>query len=399
MLGVDFKSAKKGHQLRLGVVICALNCLGLPLGLPQGIAQGIAQVESRVSNHPRAHQLMLDNLGFYLDEAVEVQVDLGAVAWKDSEKGVLHQLELIVKQVASLQRLDPPLLKFSFSDEVAELIHYVSELDHRDLRRWRMAEGLTEAEQWYVLTQSALDELKMQIAMELNVHLNSSLFEQIRREFEERSEQIAGETADSEMEDWFAFDPNRTLPPVPLEWSESSSQSFSDVDRSSFFILPESGAPNDWEDWMRKLVQLMEMQEMRIRALEASRNQVSLDDLNPRGPINWSESGLYLPDRIEVFFQAGSHGLDLNSKLRLNEVMGILCRHPNIRLVCTGFADAMGDRSTNLNLSKKRAQVVRDYLLQTGVQSERVLLNYFGEEALGGDGNNQRLVKIQFFMD
>lgn len=381
---------EKSSKLHLEWLLCFLSFWSF--------AAVMAQPDSNRQQRPRAHQLMLENIEFYLDESVLVQTDRGLVAWKDSERSVLQKLEQIVRQVASLQTLDSEMSRFSFSDEVVALIHYVSGLDHRDLRRWRMAEGLTEAEQWYVLTQSALDELKMQIAMELNVHLNPTLFEQIERDFIDQSDGQGKPSDEMDMEEWLVFDPNRSLPAAPMEWSDASNRSLSELDRSSFFILPETGSPSDWESWMQKLVQLMEMQEMRIRALETGRNSVNSEGF---GPVSfpWKESGLQLPDRMDISFRSGSYDLDLNAKLRLNEVMGILCRHPEIRLVCTGFADASGERSANLDLSKRRAQIVRDYILQSGVRTDRVLLNYYGEEEMGGAGNNQRLVKIQFFMD
>ena len=68
-------------------------------------------------------------------------------------------------------------------------------------------------------------------------------------------------------------------------------------------------------------------------------------------------------------------------------------------MVCTGHADVTGDRSANLALSKKRAQAVRAHLLESGVESPRVVLNYFGEERATNQGALDRRVEVAFFVN
>jgi outer membrane protein OmpA-like peptidoglycan-associated protein len=79
--------------------------------------------------------------------------------------------------------------------------------------------------------------------------------------------------------------------------------------------------------------------------------------------------------------------------------MEILGRYPQIRVVCTGHADASGDRAPNYQLSKRRAQAVRSYLLQSGVTDDRVLLNFFGEERGRQSGSEDRRVEVTFYVE
>ena len=138
--------------------------------------QGITAMQLRVTE---AQNLMLQNVGFYLDGAVEVDLDEGVVDWKESEKDVLKQVTRIVRQVGELQAIEGLMDEVAFTDEVQAAIHHVNELTIRDLRHWRMAQGLSESEQWYVMVQTALDELKMQIAIELKYRVNRALFQQL----------------------------------------------------------------------------------------------------------------------------------------------------------------------------------------------------------------------------
>ena len=52
--------------------------------------------------------------------------------------------------------------------------------------------------------------------------------------------------------------------------------------------------------------------------------------------------------------------------------------YPQLRVVCTGMP-THGRPRGQFGLSKKRARVQR-HLLESGVLSTRVVLNYFGEE-------------------
>ncbi len=155
-----------GHNA-VQIVSCLLACFWLNLTELSLCAQEGAGDRSQTLVWQRSHALMLENMGFFLDGAVDVDMELGQVQWKTSEAAVFRRLERIVQEVASLQALPVPWTKGGFSDEIKALIGHVGSLDYRDLRRWRMAENLSEKEQWYVLVQSGLDELKMQLAMEL----------------------------------------------------------------------------------------------------------------------------------------------------------------------------------------------------------------------------------------
>ena len=123
---------------------------------------------------------------------------------------------------------------------------------------------------------------------------------------------------------------------------------------------------------------------------------------NPNRPSPASDpvlAALQLPASFDVPFYEGSARLTLTAQLQLNEVMEYLGMYPQLRVVCTGHADLTGDRAANLALSKKRAQAVQRHLLESGVLSTRVVLNYFGEERASNRGALDRRVEVAFFVN
>ncbi len=377
---------------RISFTPLMLFCCGLFVvlnGCSFAAAQGFESDQVQSVVWQRSHALMLENIGFFLDGAVEVDLELGKVQWKMSEAAVSRKLERIVQEVASLQSLSNTWINGGFSQEVKELIHYVAELDHRDLRRWRMAENLSDEEQWYVLVQSGLDELKMQLAMELNYRVNAALFEELKGLLAE--EEIGSGNAFET--DWLALDTNAPLPALAVEMSLATADAISAEDRS---IWPRPETP-DLTFWMERILFLLEDQDRRIQRMELG-EQGSQSVLRPI-QSDPSLNQLRLPQAVDVRFASGSVAMDLSAQLELNEVMELLCRYPQIRVVCTGHADAIGGRAQNHLLSKNRARAVRDYILQTGLDGDRVLLNYFGEERLQTSLDSDRRVEIQFYVE
>jgi len=348
--------------------------------------QGITAMQLRVTE---AQNLMLQNVGFYLDGAVEVDLDEGVVDWKESEKDVLKQVTRIVRQVGELQAIEGLMDEVAFTDEVEAAIHHVNELTIRDLRHWRMAQGLSESEQWYVMVQTALDELKMQIAIELKYRVNRALFQQL----ENTLSAIKDEDAD-----WLKVDDNAPLPATDWTLSDGSSAALSAADGSSW--IGGGNGETYFEDMLERIVQLLEQQDGRLRALESGVSE-SASEVSWLPPVlsDARLKHLRLPDYMDVSFYSGSFKLSLNAQLQLNEVIELMGRYPQLRVVCTGHADMQGERSLNMALSRNRASSVRSYLLQSGVKAERVLLNYFGEERAKAAGAEDRRVEVRFYVN
>lgn len=332
----------------------------------------------------RTQQLVMANIGHYLDGAVEVDVEAGTVSWHASSRQVERNIRSIIEQVASYQSMDAALKDVALSAETTALIERVSNLSFRDLRHWRMAEGLSEAEQWYVMVQSALDEVRMQIGMDLKVHLNQTLMDALQGS-------VSLEASNAE---WLEIDEGQTLPAMDWERSDATSNDLSGNDAS---VWPTPAA-NDAEMAviLERILQLIENQETRLRQLETGG---SPSIAMPSGVPELSAGALRLPEYIDVSFYTGSAKLTLGAQLQLNEIIEVMGRHPQVRVVCTGHADLPGDRQSNLALSRRRAEAVRAYLLQSGIEPARALLNFFGEERASTTGPSDRRVEVRFYLN
>ena len=332
----------------------------------------------------RTQQLIMANIGHYLDGALEVDVETGTVSWHVSSRQVERNIRSIIEQVASYQSMDEALKDVALSTETTALIERVSNLSFRDLRHWRMAEGLSEAEQWYVMVQSALDEVRMQIGMDLKVHLNQTLMDALRGS-------VSLEASNAE---WLEIDEGQALPAMDWERSDATSNDLSGNDAS---VWPTPAA-NDAEMAviLERILQLIENQETRLRQLEAGG---SPSIAMPSGVPELAAGALRLPEYIDVSFYTGSAKLTLGAQLQLNEIIEVMGRHPQVRVVCTGHADLPGDRQSNLALSRRRAEAVRAYLLQSGIEPARALLNFFGEERASTTGPSDRRVEVRFYVN
>jgi len=80
-----------------------------------------------------------------------------------------------------------------------------------------------------------------------------------------------------------------------------------------------------------------------------------------------------------IFFEYAKARLTQNSQAELDRMNRFLKDHPGITVQLTGHTDSIGSRQNNLTLSKRRADAVRDYLIETGISPERMTTEGYGE--------------------
>ena len=81
-----------------------------------------------------------------------------------------------------------------------------------------------------------------------------------------------------------------------------------------------------------------------------------------------------------IFFKPDSDELTETSKAPLNEVATILTENPTFKMVIEGHSDISGGRLTNKALSQKRAETVKKYLTQSGIEASRLTAIGYGSE-------------------
>ena len=79
-----------------------------------------------------------------------------------------------------------------------------------------------------------------------------------------------------------------------------------------------------------------------------------------------------------LYFTQSTASLLPTSRPVLNSLARTLRAQPALRLEIAGHTDNVGEPALNLHLSEKRAQVVRRYLVQQGIDSARLLARGYG---------------------
>ena len=351
--------------------------------------------------------LAIDAIGVYLRG--QMRVEDNDIGWSSSVRNVGKDMERIVRDLMRIRAFAGQEDFKGFSEEVAMLLVDFEELDMRDVERMRGSGTRSFEERTYVLIEQRVQEILLQCGVELGRYVNRGLLQKIGT--------VEQSLPVEELSRWTNPDENVPLEPIELNFNL---ETMSLLDREDESTWPEEGGDAragganvpEWQsmqDMMQRILSLVEAQEARIQALErgspapsVNPRDVAAQSWNPNRPLPASDpvlASLQLPASFDVQFYEGSARLTLTAQLQLNEVMEYLGMYPQLRVVCTGHADLTGDRAANLALSKKRAQAVQRHLLESGVLSTRVVLNYFGEERASNRGALDRRVEVAFFVN
>jgi len=80
-----------------------------------------------------------------------------------------------------------------------------------------------------------------------------------------------------------------------------------------------------------------------------------------------------------IFFEFDSYDLRPESISELEYLRDFLVRNPELRIEIGGHTDSKGSNQYNLELSKQRARVVYQYLIDHGIDKNRLTYKGYGE--------------------
>jgi peptidoglycan-associated lipoprotein len=119
----------------------------------------------------------------------------------------------------------------------------------------------------------------------------------------------------------------------------------------------------------------------------------------PVGPVNpGSGMGAATPGSVQdfvvnvgdrIYFDLDSYQVRPEAGPRLDAQAQWLLRYPNVTVRIEGNADERGTREYNLALGARRAESVRNYLIQRGVPAGRIDTISFGKERPIATGSNE----------
>lgn len=100
----------------------------------------------------------------------------------------------------------------------------------------------------------------------------------------------------------------------------------------------------------------------------------------------------------QVAFDTGRYSLHQDTRIMLAKLAGVLLAYPGISIQVNGYTDNTGNAQSNQVLSQKRADAVRNFLVQQGVPASSIQSQGFGEanpvapnDTATGRGMNRRV--------
>ncbi len=80
-----------------------------------------------------------------------------------------------------------------------------------------------------------------------------------------------------------------------------------------------------------------------------------------------------------IYFESGKATLKPESYPVLDQIVELLKENPNVIVEIQGHTDDIGSEAFNLKLSQKRAEAVRQYLIDHGIEPDRLIAKGYGE--------------------
>jgi outer membrane protein OmpA-like peptidoglycan-associated protein len=115
----------------------------------------------------------------------------------------------------------------------------------------------------------------------------------------------------------------------------------------------------------------------RARQAAADLRAQLLEQFNRVLPTTDTPRGLQV-NMGDVLFDTGKYNLRTDAQLGLAKLTGIVLSHPGLKLAIEGYTDTTGTATFNQTLSEQRANAVRDYLVQQGLDAGSVTAQGFG---------------------
>ncbi len=378
-------------------------------------------------------QLISSYLDLYIDKCATLEN--GDVKLRKSKRETLKELNNIVKGALDFYEYEP--LK-SFKGFTTNVDAKLESIDKMDFNRTGMEPTKENKEMRNFYFGREIESLKELVRMEVGIYASANVLMH-----DSSSEMVIDEGTRQKLLDKYAtYDANSTLEPIRIALSDSSQALINFEDSSTLFPSDNpsnSASANTNNDFAREVLELLKTNNSKLDGMQkqiddlraeqiklwqnsqdeknlAMQNQiddlkemvlalmnqsagdpvVSNDKVSSPSRSNAPSVIINLPQSVNVFFARGSSLLDANSKLTLNEIVDILARNPNLRIIITGFADKTGDPAKNLLLSQQRAGAVQKFISQSGLPSNRFYLNYFGDSESTGEQASDRKVVIGF---
>ena len=94
------------------------------------------------------------------------------------------------------------------------------------------------------------------------------------------------------------------------------------------------------------------------------------------------KNGVKYIETKPIIFELDEYELSNEAKIELNKVVYNLNQHPTIKIDVNFHTDSRGPDAYNMELTIKRAETTKDYLVSKGINPQRIIANGYGETRL-----------------
>jgi OOP family OmpA-OmpF porin len=93
------------------------------------------------------------------------------------------------------------------------------------------------------------------------------------------------------------------------------------------------------------------------------------------------------PKIQNVEFDIDKYNIKAQYHAELDKVVDLLTKNPNASVTVVGHTDITYTHAYNMQLSKRRAEAVKNYLVQKNVDAKRITTEYYGPDRPIADNN------------
>ncbi len=107
--------------------------------------------------------------------------------------------------------------------------------------------------------------------------------------------------------------------------------------------------------------------------------------VKPGGITTWEEidCGLVKPNKININWALNSAKLNAAAKAEIDRVIiALLKEKPNVKIELASHTDSRGSDEFNMELSQRRADAIKSYLISKGISADRIISKGYGETRL-----------------
>lgn len=96
-----------------------------------------------------------------------------------------------------------------------------------------------------------------------------------------------------------------------------------------------------------------------------------------------------LPSKQIIYYKVGKSQPDATELAALDNLVNVLNQNPDLKIKISSYADKTGSSANNKTLTQKRADFIKNYLLQKGVSVKKITAKGYGDEFSPAGANDQ----------